>query len=143
MRTSPIWPHRRHVRFDVERELTYSQQVLSGPLDEPTQRNDVAYAFGWGVGLMSGLLVTIDVSGGHINPAITLCQCLFRGFSWKRLPGYWFAQLLGSFVGGCIVQGLYYQDISNFEGGDGVRTWKSAVLFIHKSASWQSNVGES
>lgn len=38
-------------------------------------------------------------SGAHLNPAITLANCIFRGFPWKKLPAYAFAQVLGCFCG--------------------------------------------
>ena len=33
------------------------------------------------------------VSGGHINPAVTLAQCVLGNFPWIELPFYAFAQV--------------------------------------------------
>ncbi|BEJ06788.1 hypothetical protein CcaverHIS641_0400570 [Cutaneotrichosporon cavernicola] len=119
--------------------ITNIQSTLTGEKDDPVSPNNVAYALGWGVGLMAGLFITIDVSGGHINPAITFTQALFRGFPWRRLLGYWLAQMIGSFLGACIVLGLYNQLLDQYEG-HGVRTWRSATLFIIRAPAWESDI---
>jgi len=85
--------------------------------------------FGWGFGIAMGVWVSAGVSGGHINPAVTLTQAVFRGFSWRKVPVYWLAQLLGAFFGALITYGVYANAIDVFEGY-GVRTVsKSAGLF--------------
>lgn len=120
-----------------------SQSTLTGDPENPTKSNDVAYAFGWGVGLFAGLLITIPTSGGHINPAITLMLASYRGFPWKKVPGYWAAQVVGAFAAAAMVQGLYYQLLDQYEGGRGLRTMKTATLFIDVAPKWESNIGES
>lgn len=119
-----------------------SQSTLTGDPENPTKSNDVSYAFGWGVGLFAGLLITIPVSGGHINPAITLMLASFRGFPWRKVPGYWTAQITGAFIAASVVQGLYYQLLDQYEGGRGLRTWKTATLFIDVASAWESDIGE-
>lgn len=94
------------------------------------------------MGLFAGLLITIPVSGGHINPAITLMLASFRGFPWRKVPGYWAAQIVGAFLAASVVQGLYYQLLDQYEGAHRLRTWKSATLFIDVAPAWESDVGE-
>ncbi|KAF9899385.1 hypothetical protein BX616_003071, partial [Lobosporangium transversale] len=53
--------------------------------------------------------------GAHLNPAVTLTQAVFRGFSWAEVPIYWAAQFLGAFVGALIV---YIANYSSFKGLD-------------------------
>jgi aquaporin Z len=36
------------------------------------------------------------ISGAHLNPAVTLAFALRHEFPWKRVPGYWVAQVVGS-----------------------------------------------
>jgi MIP family channel proteins len=50
-----------------------------------------------------------DVSGAHFNPAITLAFALRGAFSWKRVPGYWLAQLAGSLLAAATIAALFAQ----------------------------------
>lgn len=55
-------------------------------------------------------------SGAHLNPAVTLCFCIFRKFSWKKLPVYAVAQTLGAMVGSAIVYGTYKSAFDAYAG---------------------------
>ena len=44
-------------------------------------------------------------SGGHLNPAVTVMNSIFRSFAWKKVPHYIIAQILGAFCGAGIVYG--------------------------------------
>lgn len=61
-------------------------------------------------------------SGGHLNPAVTLSNCVFRGHPWHKFPIYFMAQLLGAMAGAFVVYFNYRLAIDNFEGGPGIRT---------------------
>ncbi|KAG5474233.1 hypothetical protein LSCM1_03011 [Leishmania martiniquensis] len=74
----------------------------------------LAVTFGWGLGLAIALYISMAVSGGHLNPAVTLANCVFGAFPWRRAPGYILAQLLGSFLGAVNVYGLFK---SHFDEG--------------------------
>ena len=55
------------------------------------------------------ILVTLiftfgPISGGHFNPAVTLADASQGGISWRDVPAYTGAQLLGAFVGVCAAQ---------------------------------------
>lgn len=56
----------------------------------------------------SGLLVMAviyafgNLSGAHINPAVTFAFALRRDFPWRRVPFYWLAQ-----VGGAVLAALF------------------------------------
>ena len=47
-----------------------------------------------------------DVSGAHINPAVTLAFALRGVFDWRRVPGYWAAQAMGAIAGAATARGL-------------------------------------
>jgi aquaglyceroporin related protein, other eukaryote len=61
-------------------------------------------------------------SGGHLNPAVTLANCVFRGHPWRKFPVYMAGQILGAMAGALIVYGNYRSAIDAFEGGVGIRT---------------------
>lgn len=76
--------------------------------------------WGWGLGVMLGIYVAGD-SGGFLNPAITLCFCIYRRLPWRRWPIYFVAQLLGGFCAAGVVYANYTDAINHVEGY-GVRT---------------------
>lgn len=73
------------------------------------------------IGVMFGVYVG-GKSGGHINPAVTLANCIYRGHPWRKFPVYAIAQILGAMAGAAIVYGNYKSAIDMYEGGSGLRT---------------------
>jgi len=62
---------------------------------------------GWGVAVAVGVYASGHVSGGHINPAVTLAFATTGLFSWASVPGYIAAQMAGAFVGALLVHATY------------------------------------
>ncbi|TFY80640.1 hypothetical protein EWM64_g3373 [Hericium alpestre] len=100
------------------------QVVLgSNPAVAPTPKGDyLSLNFGWACGAALGVWVSGGVSGGHINPIVTLSLAVFRDFPWYKVPTFMFAQLIGALVAALIVFGNYFHAIDIFEGGKGIRT---------------------
>lgn len=61
-------------------------------------------------------------SGGHLNPAVTFANCIFRKFPWRKFPIYFLAQVLGCMCASAVVYGNYKSAIDVFEGGTNIRT---------------------
>ncbi|KAH9173045.1 major intrinsic protein superfamily membrane channel protein [Lactarius sanguifluus] len=76
-----------------------------------------------------GVWVSGGVSGGHINPAVTLCMAIFRGLPWSKAFTYILGQIIGAWIGALIVFANYSGGIDIFEGSPGQRTLKTARLF--------------
>lgn len=55
------------------------------------------------------------VSGAHLNPAVTLGLAMRRGFSWRKVPSYCAAQVLGAFVGAALVYFNYRGAINSLD----------------------------
>lgn len=53
----------------------------------------------WGFGVFVAVLITSEVSGAHLNPAVTLGLAVASKFSWTLVPGYIIAQVLGAMAG--------------------------------------------
>jgi glycerol uptake facilitator protein len=75
-------------------------------------------AWGWGLAVMLGVYVAGGVSGAHLNPAVTLSLALRRGFSWRKLPSYWAAQILGAFTAAALVYLNYRYAIGSYEAAN-------------------------
>ena len=50
-----------------------------------------------------GVYAVGNISGAHLNPAVTVALAMDGSFSWTQLPGYILAQMLGGIVGGVLV----------------------------------------
>ncbi|KAL2364184.1 Aquaporin-9 [Blastomyces dermatitidis] len=81
----------------------------------------LSISWGWGLGVMLGVYCS-GISGAHLNPAVTLANCIFRKFPWRKFPIYVLAQTLGGFVASGVVYANYMSAIDVFEGGVGIRT---------------------
>lgn len=93
---------------------------------------------------MFGFLVA-GKSGGHLNPAVTFANCLYRGHPWRKFPVYALAQLLGAMTGAAICYANYRSAIDTFEGGVNIRTVggenSTAGLFCTYPAPFMSRTG--
>ncbi|KJA25311.1 hypothetical protein HYPSUDRAFT_422260 [Hypholoma sublateritium FD-334 SS-4] len=100
----------------------------------------LSVSFGWAVGLAMGAWVSGGISGGHLNPAVTLALATWRGFPWRKVPAYVFAQVLGGVFGAAVVYGNYAGAIDIFEGGHAVRSRATAGLFATFALDYMSNI---
>jgi glycerol uptake facilitator protein len=77
--------------------------------------NWVLIVFGWFAAVTLGVYVAGGVSGAHINPAVTLAFAVRRQFSWRKVPAYWAAQVVGAFTGAAIVYADFQRAIGQAE----------------------------
>ena len=63
----------------------------------------IVIATGWGFAVTIAVYCVGVVSGGHINPAVTLALAAIGEFKWALVPGYIAAQLAGAFTGAVLV----------------------------------------
>lgn len=91
----------------------------------------------WQVGVVCGLGVTISiyctafVSDAHLNPAITLAFAVvrYKQFSWRKIPPYITAQMLGGILAGAVLYAVNSDGISLYEEENGiVRGHNSSIL---------------
>ncbi len=76
----------------------------------------------WGFGVTIAICVSANVSGAHLNPAVTLAMATFRGnaFPPSRALPYMGAQLLGGVLAGCVVLAVFAPFLDRFEGDHGL-----------------------
>lgn len=58
--------------------------------------------------LVMALIYAIgDVSGAHVNPAVTLAFALRRDFPWRKVPAYWIVQIAGAVGAAWLLRTLF------------------------------------
>ncbi|KWT60808.1 glycerol transporter [Streptomyces albus subsp. albus] len=68
----------------------------------------VVIAFGWGFGVLAGAYTAAPLSGGHLNPAVTLGSAVAGGTEWSKVPLYMAAQMVGALLGAVLAWALYH-----------------------------------
>jgi len=93
-----------------------AQVVLGNTNGQAFFGNFQSIVFGYGFALMIGILVSGNVSGGHLNPAVTLAMAVLRKCSWIQVPIYMLAQYLGAFLAAAVLYGIYADGINAMGG---------------------------
>lgn len=78
---------------------------------------NASIAAGWGIALGVATVIASPVSGGHLNPAVTM-SFAFSGhssFPKRKLVPYIFAQFAGAMTAGLAILGAYGSAINTFE----------------------------
>ncbi|KAL3480994.1 aquaporin-like protein [Aspergillus californicus] len=84
---------------------TYTSQNQAGSFG--------SLAAAWGFAFMTSIYLAGGVSGGHLNPAITISMAVWRGFPTRRCAGYILAQTLGAITASGIAYAIYHGSIVN------------------------------
>ncbi len=69
----------------------------------------IVITFGWGMSVFVAVFCVGEISGAHINPAVTIGLAAAGEFSWGQVPGFIAAQMLGAIVGAVFVY-VFYKD---------------------------------
>jgi glycerol uptake facilitator protein len=86
--------------------IIFGDGVVAGVLLKNSKAENsgwIVITFGWAMGVAVAVYCVGQVSGAHINPAVTIGLAATGQFDWLQVPGYIIAQFLGAFVGGVIV----------------------------------------
>jgi glycerol uptake facilitator protein len=70
---------------------------------------------GWGLAVTLAVYVSGRLSGGHLNPAVTLALATRGEVSWSSVLPYWLAQLAGALCGAALVYADYAAAFAAFE----------------------------
>lgn len=79
------------------------------------QADWIVITTGWGLAVALAVYLSGRLSGGHVNPAVTLALAVRGDFPWGRLLPYWLAQVAGAFVGAWLVYIDYADAFAAFE----------------------------
>jgi len=88
--------------FGTAMIMVFGSGVVANVVLKQTKGNNsgwIVISFGWAVGVFTGVLIAADVSGAHLNPAVTLALVIAGKFSASLMPLYISAQLLGAMFG--------------------------------------------
>jgi len=88
----------------------------------------IVITFGWGMAVFVAVFSVMEYSGAHINPAVTLALAAAGEFDppgsgkftgWNIVPLSWAAQMLGGFLGSCLVYLFYKPYFDATDDADG------------------------
>lgn len=63
----------------------------------------IVITVGWGLGVAMAVYAVGNISGAHLNPAVTIGLASVGEFAWADVPGYILAQMIGAILGAVIV----------------------------------------
>jgi len=106
-----------------------------------------AINWGWCIGIILGVMVSGGVSGGHLNPAVSVAVATLGKFPWWKVPHYLGAQYLGAFAASCVTFLVYWDALVWYEHNRGVyrSTPDTASIFATYPAhhlSWAGGVAD-
>jgi glycerol uptake facilitator protein len=82
----------------------------------------VVITLAWGVAVFTAVFTVAEISGAHINPAVTLGLALAGSFSWSLVPGYIVAQVTGAALGTTLVYLMYKPHYDTTDDSDAIRS---------------------
>lgn len=89
----------------------------------------------WGFGVALAIHSSASVSGGHLNPAVSLAFAMFRpnDFSFHKLIPYWIAQYAGGIIGGAFNLLVFGPAFKRFEMNESIIRGSAKSLFSAKA----------
>lgn len=86
--------------------IIFGGGVVGGVVLNKSKAKDsdwIVITVGWGLGVAMAVYAVGNVSGAHLNPAVTIALAVIGKFPWSDVLGYIVAQMIGAFLGGVIV----------------------------------------
>ena len=67
----------------------------------------IVIALGWGMAVAMAVFAVGQFSGAHLNPAVTFGFAVMGNTEWSDVPEYIGGELVGAFIGACLVFAAY------------------------------------
>lgn len=90
--------------------ILLGEGVVAGVVLKGTKSENAGWltvCIAWGLGVSLAIFAVGEISGAHLNPAITLALAFTNNFEWNLVLGYCLAQLAGAFTGATLVWIFY------------------------------------
>ncbi|MEU9188728.1 MIP/aquaporin family protein [Streptomyces sp. NPDC048484] len=90
--------------------ILFGAGVVAGVVLNYSKAKDAGWiviAFGWGFGVMAGAYTAAPLSGGHLNPAVTIGIAIDTG-DWDQVHIYIAGQMVGAFLGAVLCWLVYF-----------------------------------
>lgn len=94
---------------------TGSLLVGSGLEEDAAKLFPIAFAFGVGITVL--VYSMGHLTGGHMNPGVSLMMYLLREISLKRMLFYWLAQFIGAILASSLLWGSLSEPTKDFNSG--------------------------
>ncbi|WP_044895358.1 MIP/aquaporin family protein [Bacillus alveayuensis] len=75
----------------------------------------IVITMGWGLAVAIAVYAVGQISGAHLNPAVTIGLAAIGDFPWSDVPSYIIAQIIGAFIGAVIV---YFHYLPHWKATD-------------------------
>lgn len=101
--------------------ITLGGGVVANVLLDKTKGNNsglIVIAFGWAIGVFTGVYTAAAASGAHLNPAVTIGLAVEGVFEWEKVPAYILAQFIGAFIGSFAMWISYRQHFDVTQNAD-------------------------
>ncbi|MCC6286901.1 MAG: aquaporin family protein [Chitinophagaceae bacterium] len=101
--------------------ITLGAGVVANVLLSKTYGNNsglIVIAFGWAVGVFTGVYASAAASGAHLNPAVTIGLAVEGSFDWNKVPSYILAQMIGAMIGAFVAWLAYKKHFDATEDGN-------------------------
>ncbi|CAO95161.1 Glycerol uptake facilitator protein [Erwinia tasmaniensis Et1/99] len=69
----------------------------------------------WGLAVAMAVYLTAGISGGHLNPAVSVAMWLFANFDGRKVIPFAIAQIAGAFCSAALVYALYHNLFLDYE----------------------------
>ncbi len=121
---------RRSVAEAVGTALLLATVIGSGIMGDRLSGGNVAIALlantvATGAGLVALILTFGPISGANFNPAVTIADAYQGGRSWREVPAYVVAQIVGAFLGVAVAHFMFQEPL--FSVSTHVRSGASQV----------------
>lgn len=122
---------RRLVGEALGTALLLAAVVGSGIMGERLAGGNIAIALlantlATGAALVALIHTFGPISGAHFNPAVTLADAALGGITWRMVPGYIAAQIVGAFAGVLVAHLMF--GLPAFEASEHVRAGTSQLF---------------